>query len=402
MYSRSLERRLSMKATAGTPTGLRVCIQADQLSSSAGGGRFVRGFLSALFNNPHILAQLGHVYVVATQNENTACLGSIPSNVSVVNRRFPSRLRGTPLAALFGYTLPVADVSFGPFYYTFPSRAKARIITVHDLSCFNEQYHPPASARRACIQLTRMVKECDGVVCISYATLCEFQKRWPQFAHKAVMIYCGASDEETKTSKARKAQEHTILAVGTIEPRKNYSTLLDAFERLVNEQGNRAPLLVVVGNLGWMSESVVQRLSALQAAGRCRWLRNASDEQLAEAYGKAGVFTYLSLSEGFGYPPFEAAFARCPMVISSKSSVGEIWSGYAKCVDPLNIEEIMNAWQWALALKPPQREYVVACQEKRAREFTWSRTINEYIAFWKRSVSTSSSMAAHNRSVAVR
>ena len=98
-------------------------------------------------------------------------------------------------------------------------------------------------------------------------------------------------------------------------------------------------------------------------------------------------FTFLSLSEGFGYPPFEAAFARCPMVLSNASSVGEIWSGHAKCVDPHDVEGIVAAWKWALELTPAQREAVVATQERRAREFTWSRAIHEYIAFWNRLVS---------------
>jgi glycosyltransferase involved in cell wall biosynthesis len=103
---------------------------------------------------------------------------------------------------------------------------------------------------------------------------------------------------------------------------------------------------------------------------------------LAEAYAKAGVFTYLSLSEGFGYPPFEAAYARCPMVLSSASSVGEIWSGHARCVDPLDVEGIVAAWKWALSLGGAEREAVVAGQERRAREFTWTRAVNEYLAFW--------------------
>ena len=381
--------------THGTPTRLRLSVQADQLSSPVGGGRFIRGFLTALFSEPDILSQLDHVYVVATQNESVACLGPLPPRVSVVKRRFPSRLRQTPFAALFGYALPAVDVAFGPFYYTFPSRARARVITVHDLSCFNDQYHPPAKAQKQVALLKRMAHECDGVVCDSNATLNEFKSRWPHLAHKAFMIYCGVSDDETRPTNPRPVREHSILAVGTIEPRKNYSTLLDAFERLVREQGKMAPVLTVVGNIGWMCDGIVQRLSALQVAGRCRWLRNASDEQLADAYGKAGVFTYLSFNEGFGYPPFEAAFARCPMVLSNASSVGEIWSHHAKCVDPLDVEDIVAGWKWALTLAQPQLESVAACQERRAREFTWSRAVHEYIAFWNKLVRNDSAVAEH-------
>ncbi len=376
-----------METTQGAPTRLRLSILADQLGSSVGGGRFIHGFLAALFSDPSILDRLGSVYIVATQNESVASLGSLPPCVSVVRRRFPARLRQTPFAPLFGCTFPAVDVAYGPFYYAFPCRAQARVVTMHDLSCFDDRFHPWEKARKTAALLTKMAHECEGVVCDSDATLCEFQRQWPHLAHKAVRIYLGVSPMTTQPSKPRPVSEHSILAVGTIEPRKNYPTLLDAFERLAYEQGDAAPVLTVVGSMGWMSESVEHRLLALQVAGRCRWLRDASDDQLADAYSEATVFTYLSLCEGFGYPPFEAAYARCPMVLSSASSVGEIWSDHARCVDPHDVEGIVGAWKWALALTQSQREAVVACQERRAWEFTWSRTVHAYMAIWDRLVS---------------
>lgn len=366
----------------GAPPGLRLSILADQIGSSVGGGRFIRGLLSALLSEQDILDQFDHIYVVATQKESVESLGSLPHGVSVIRRRFPSRLRHTPFAPLFGYALPTADVAFGPFYYSFKSRAQAQVVTMHDLSCFDDRFHPQAKARRTVALVTRMAHECDGVVCVSNATLCEFQGRWPHLAHKAVMIYNGVAAMGAQHSNPQPVRGHSILAVGTIEPRKNYPTLLDAFDRLAHQQGDAAPMLTVVGSLGWMSESVERRLLALQAAGKCRWLRDASDDQLADAYSEATVFTYLSLSEGFGYPPFEAAHAGCPMVLSSASSVGEIWADHARCVDPHDVEGIVAAWKWALSLGDAEREDVVCTQERRAREFTWSRAVNEYVAFW--------------------
>jgi len=373
-----------METTQGKRSALRLAILADQLGSPVGGGRFIRGFLTAMFFEPDILEQFDHVYLVATQNEPVSCLGPLPPRVSIVKRRFPSQLRQTPFAALFGYALPAVDVAFGPFYYAFPLRSGARVITVHDLSCFNHQYHPPRKARKQAAQLARMVHECDGVICSSDATLSEFQRLWPHLGHKAIRIYCGVSAVMTQPSNPQPILKRSILAVGTIEPRKNYPTILDAFERLVHEQGDEAPVLTVVGSMGWMSDSVEHRLLSLQAAGKCQWLRKASDEQLADAYDKASIFTYLSLSEGFGYPPFEAAYAHCPMVLSNASSIGEIWSHHAKCVDPKDVSEIVAGWKWAMALTSSQREAVVTCQKKRAMEFTWSRTIHEYMAFWER------------------
>jgi glycosyltransferase involved in cell wall biosynthesis len=387
-----------IETVPGAPTRLRLSVLADQIGSPVGGGRFIRGFLAALFSDTNVLEQVDHIYIVATQNESVSSLGSLPPHVSVVKRRFPTRLRQTPFARLFGYTLPAVDVAYGPFYYNFPCQAQSRVVTMHDLSCFDDRFHPAEKARKTAALLTKMAHECEGVVCISDATLFEFKTQWPHLGHKAVRIYSGVSSVgSTQRPTARPVRGHSILAVGTIEPRKNYPTLLDAFERLIRECGDTAPALTVVGSLGWMSNNVENRLRTLQAAGRCRWLRDASDDQLADAYSEATVFTYLSLYEGFGYPPFEAALARCPMVLSNASSVGEIWSHYARCVDPLDVEEIVAGWKWALGLAPMEREAVVACQERRAREFTWSRTVNEYMAFWNGLVSKHGTVPAQAR-----
>jgi glycosyltransferase involved in cell wall biosynthesis len=334
-----------------------------------------------MLSEPSVLDQFELVQILASQNEHVESLGPRPPRVSVVKRRFPERLRFTPLAKLFGFALPRVDVAFGPFYYAFPSRAGARVVAVHDLSFFHREFHPPA-ARKSAEQLTRIVHECDGIVCVSDATLKELSARWPHLAHKAVAIYNGASADDVPSPSTRRARARSILVVGTIEPRKNYAAVLDAFERLSLDLGTAAPTLTVVGNLGWMSDAVEPRLAALQASGRCRWLRNCSDEGLAEAYAEAGVFTYLSVYEGFGYPPFEAAFAGCPMVLSNASSVGEIWSGHARTVDPMNFTDIVAAWRWALALDGTERARVVETQRERAREFTWSRCVAEYAAFW--------------------
>jgi len=275
------------------------------------------------------------------------------------------------------------DVTYGPFYYTFPGRAKARVVTMHDLSFFDERFHPRNEVDRSIKLLARMAQECDAIVCCSEATLREFQGRWPKWAHKAVKIYCGVSSIGAPVRRKAISFTDSILAVGTIEPRKNYPTLLDAFERLIDEEGGTVPVLNVVGRMGWMSESVKNRLLALQAAGRCRWIQNASDAQLANAYSEATVFTYLSLCEGFGYPPFEAAYAHCPMVLSRDSSVGEIWSGHARCVDPLDVSAIVDGWKWALGLNGQERQAVVDRQLARAGEFAWTKCISGYIQLFE-------------------
>jgi len=71
------------------------------------------------------------------------------------------------------------------------------------------------------------------------------------------------------------------------------------------------------------------------------------------------------------------------MVLSSTSSVGEIWAGHAKCVDPRDVKAIVAGWRWALELSPDEREATIASQYARAQEFTWKRCVAGYLAFWQ-------------------
>ena len=106
-----------------------------------------------------------------------------------------------------------------------------------------------------------------------------------------------------------------FLAVGTVEPRKRYDLLLDAFEEHWR-QGGRTELRIV-GRKGWSSATLQKRLAALdEREDRFEWLRDADDERLRAEYAEANALVSLSVEEGFGLPVIEAAAARLPLVLS--------------------------------------------------------------------------------------
>ncbi len=365
---------------------MKISILADQLGGLTGGGRFTNGFLRALISDSNALDRIEQLTILVTQNEATAGLGPLPPQVRVVHMRFPSRLRHTFLAARVSRILPPADIAHGLFYYVFPAQGKRKLITFHDASFLNDKFHPPKHNEKMLRLITQQVEKCAAVVCDSKAVLLQIRNQWPQMAHKFRAIYLGA-DGLSREADANINDGHkiaTILAVGTIEPRKNYATLLDAYQQLRAELGDRSPQLVIVGQTGWMSEEVCRRLATAASRGELRWIQNITDLELARLYQNASLFTYLSLYEGFGYPPFEAVYAQVPMVVSSESSVGEIWSGYAKCVKPTDISEIVSGWKWGLGLTGRERQAVVELQKKRATEFTWKRCITDYIQLYEK------------------
>jgi len=373
----------------GIQPKITLSILADQLGAKAGGGRFTTGFLKALVTHPETWEHLERLFIVATQNESTQCLGVLPPSVSIVRRRFPSRLRSTWLTLLFSKTLPASTVAHGPFFYVFPGQAKRRMITFHDASFLDDRFHPSKKNRAFVRMFTKIVlPSCHALVCISDTVMADLKRSFPHLPYECVRIYQGVSKvgEEQRYSSAV-ADDHCterpfILTVGTIEPRKNYDRILDAYEFLLGEQGDSAPDLVIVGREGWMCEATIGRIKALELSGRVHWMNDATDRQLAWYYGHAALFTYLSLYEGFGYPPFEAAFAQVPMVLSNCSAVGEIWSNYATCVDPSNVREIVAAWKWGLNLQDGERQWIVERQKRRGAEFTWERCVTEYLQLY--------------------
>lgn len=119
------------------------------------------------------------------------------------------------------------------------------------------------------------------------------------------------------------------LTVGTIEPKKNLPFLLDAFERLW-ERHPDVPL-VVVGRIGWNSETTCARLRSLIAAGHpLHWFSNIEDHELSWCYRNARALIYPSMIEGFGLPLLEALLHGCPVLASDIPVFHEIGEGHCR------------------------------------------------------------------------
>ncbi len=370
---------------ATSPADVIISILADQLGSGAGGGRFSTGFLRALLSDARAMAQVERVDILVTETQPVGDLQPLPPRARVVRRRFPSRLRQTVLADWAGRFLPAADVGHGLFFYVFPGQGRRTLFTMHDASTLDERFHEPAYVRGYRAAIGRQLDRGALIVCDSQSMAAQVREEWPQISDRCMAVYPGvdALGVPAGAGNGPIVDRPFILAVGTVEPRKNYSAILDAYERLRAELGGNAPILVVAGRAGWMCKSECRRLSEGARLGQLRWVQHATDAELARLYESAAVFTYLSLYEGFGYPPFEAAMAGRPMVLSSASSVGEIWSGYARCSDPRDVRAIVEGWIWALNLGDGDRRALIERQRNRAAEFSWERSIREYFRLYE-------------------
>jgi glycosyltransferase involved in cell wall biosynthesis len=169
-----------------------------------------------------------------------------------------------------------------------------------------------------------------------------------------------------------------ILAVGTIEPRKNYPRLLMAFRRMRGRQGSLpfiingrpgVPQLVIAGRPGWAYGDTLQRIAAEPGV---RYLGHVDEPTLSALYEAASVLAYPSLYEGFGLPLLEAMARGLPAVVGAAGALPELASGAALAVKPDDVDAIAGALERLLA-DAALRHKLGEEGRRRAASFTWDR-----------------------------
>lgn len=195
--------------------------------------------------------------------------------------------------------------------------------------------------------------------------------------------YLASSLEPSRTAAPRPARPY-ILTVGTLEPRKNLATVLDAYQRLVTHLP-QPPDLVVVGATGWLADEVVARARQLSLGERVRLLGYVSDEQLASLYTQAAMLVFPSLYEGFGIPPLEAMGFGCPVIASNLSSLPEVVGDAGILVEPTSAPALAAAMHLLLT-QPTLAAELRARGSQQAARFSWVRCAQETVAVYRQVV----------------
>ena len=165
-----------------------------------------------------------------------------------------------------------------------------------------------------------------------------------------------------------------VLAVGTLEPRKNVTTLLQAFARLRRRGGiDPALRLVLVGARGWLDEPIYETVRSHGLDEIVHFAGFVDDDDLPAVYSGAALFVFASLYEGFGLPLLEAMACGAPVITSNVSAMPEVAGAAAVLVDPRDVDGLAAAMARVLrddGLRDRLRRAGVA----RAGQFSWEAT----------------------------
>jgi glycosyltransferase involved in cell wall biosynthesis len=270
--------------------------------------------------------------------------------------------------------------------FTLPPVWRARaLVTVHDLSFLRvPECFPPGLLRYLEAAVPRAVRRADHVVADSHNTRRDLMELLDAPAGKISVVHSGVEarfrpmrgegDREALDAVRRKygLPERFILSVGTVQPRKNYARLVEAFGMLNSQFSIPNCDLVVAGGRGWLYERAYERVEALGLGGRVQFLGFVDDADLPALYNLARAFAFPSLYEGFGLPPLEAMACGVPVVCSHVSSLPEVVGDAALTVDPLDVEALAAALARLLE-DESLRASLAARGLARAARFTWPR-----------------------------
>ncbi|MCO6451085.1 MAG: glycosyltransferase family 4 protein [Caldilineales bacterium] len=276
--------------------------------------------------------------------------------------------------------------------YALPlTSARPGVVTIHDLSFLRYPQAFNASNRLYLSRITALSsRRAQRVIAVSEATAGEVHELLGVPRNRIDVVYNGVDDDfstrpaveiETYREQAGWPQRF-ILSVGTLEPRKNYPSLLRAYALYRQMSSHPLPLLIG-GGKGWRYEEVYKLQSELRLEESVRFLGYVAPEQLPWLYNAAQLFVYPSLYEGFGLPVAEAMACGTPVITSTESSLPEVAGDAALIVSPYEVEEMAVAMRDILS-DDARRQSMITAGLEQSRQFHWSRTAAQTAEIYQR------------------
>ena len=363
--------------------------------TGAGIGQYIRRLVKGL-------AQLGitdEIVLLQSRKEEPAAVEGTP---------FPWRPLWTPAHHRFEqFALPLEllflglDLLHSPDFIPPMRRLCRSVVTVHDLHFLRFPHFLTEEAARYYGQIDNAMRRTDHVIAVSEATKQDLMQLLGVNQNKISVIYEAAdpvfrvTQDDAALAKVREKyglRGPFILGVGTIEPRKNWPTLLRIFDQLKDMQVDPAcagrgadlaqPLtLAIAGKRGWLDENVFHVANDLGLGERARFLDRVPLEDLVPLYNAAAVLAHPSFYEGFGLPPLEAMACGAPTVVSETGALPEVVGDAGLKAPPTDVELWIEHLRLVLQ-DPARRAGMIQRGLEQATRFSIERMARETLAVY--------------------
>jgi alpha-1,3-rhamnosyl/mannosyltransferase len=264
------------------------------------------------------------------------------------------------------------------------------VVTVNDVMAIEHtDWFTRANALQQRFVLPRSLRAADRVLCPSHYTrtrvveLLHLEPARVDVTPYGVGPPFGPGSPSSATLERLHVAPPYVLAVGTLQPRKNLRAALQTFERLASAGAPHT--LVVVGAPGWHDDSIRKALTHAAADERVRFLGRVPDADLVELYRGADCLFFPSLYEGFGFPVLEAMACGTPVLCANNTSLPELATDAAILEDPRDLNALESALAELLS-SPDRRRELSAAGLARARELSWSRFADLTVAAYGRTL----------------
>ncbi len=260
--------------------------------------------------------------------------------------------------------------------------AVRKIMTVYDTSFLDIPEATTEANRLVCFQgMLEASLYADHLVMISQATWERFLHYFPHYPQERTTIIPLGSrptiQELPETESALLLQKMGVvqgpfwLGVGTVEPRKNYQLLIEAYAQWRETSGQAWPLYIA-GGRGWLESAIYQAVEKYSLTDCVKFLGYVSDEELAALYSSCFAFVYPSLYEGFGLPVLEAMTCGAPVIVSNSTSLPEVAGEAGFYINPQQASSL-NQQMKALSAQQSLRLKWREASRRQAARFSWSQ-----------------------------
>ncbi|WP_010632753.1 glycosyltransferase family 4 protein [Sporolactobacillus vineae] len=251
-----------------------------------------------------------------------------------------------------------------------PIFKKNQIVTIHDAAAF-KNYHTFSIIFRLWYQLLLKL-ECrfsKKIVTVSQFSKNEIMKHTSIKSGKISVFSEGIEhieerqEDDSILGRNNLNEKPYILAVGSLDPRKNFKTLVKAFLRLNNIDVN----IVIAGG----TNPRIFKDEKIDFSENVKYLGYVTDNELKALYKNAYCFVYPSIYEGFGLPPIEAMTVGCPVIVSNVSSLPEVCGSAAIYCDPFDEKDIAEKINYLIQNQKVREDYVTKAIAH-SKNFSWS------------------------------